>query len=329
MPSPELSLVIPVYNEGGSIGPLCARVVPILDGITPSWEIVFVDDGSGDDTLGRIKAESRAEPRIGAVSLSRNFGKEIALAAGLDHARGDAVVIMDADLQHPPEMIEEFVKRWREGYVMVYGQRVDRSDETRFKRNSARLFYRLFERFGEMSLPEGAGDFRLIDRKGVEVLRALGERARFSKGLYAWIGFRSTGVPFAVEERRHGISKWSRRKLFRFAFDGITSFSTVPLRVWTYMGVAISLCAIASALYFFVRTVFFGTDLPGFPSLIVSVMFFSGIQLLSLGIIGEYVGRIFAEVKRRPLYVVAERVGGAAQTAGDTLIRDERHLARA
>jgi glycosyltransferase involved in cell wall biosynthesis len=160
------------------------------------------------------------------------------------------------------------------------------------------------------------------------VLRALGERARFSKGLYAWIGFRSTGVPFAVEERRHGMSKWSLRKLFRFAFDGITSFSTVPLRVWTYMGVAISLCAIASALYFFVRTVFFGTDLPGFPSLIVSVMFFSGIQLLSLGIIGEYVGRIFAEVKRRPLYVVAERIGGAVQAGGDTLVRDERHLAR-
>jgi len=326
--SPELSLIIPVHNEGANIRPLCARVVPVLDRITSLWEIVFVDDGSGDDTLTRIKAESRAEPRVGAVSLSRNFGKEIAVAAGLDHARGEAVVIMDADLQHPPEMIEEFVKRWREGYVMVYGQRIDRSSETRLKRGSARLFYRLFERFGETSLPEGAGDFRLIDRKGVEVLRALGERARFSKGLYAWIGFKSTGVPFAVEERRHGLTKWSFRKLFRFAFDGITSFSTVPLRVWTYVGGVVSFCAMAAALYFFIRTIFFGTDLPGFPSLIVSVMFFSGIQLLSLGIIGEYVGRIFAEVKRRPLYVVAERLGGAAEVGGDTLIRDERRLAR-
>src|SRR5918994_1663543 len=289
--------------------------------------MIFVDDGSRDDTLDLIRDVSRTEPRIGAVSFSRNFGKEIAIAAGLDHARGDAVVIMDADLQHPPEMIETFVERWREGYVMVYGQRIDRSGETRFKRSSASLFYQLFRRFGETSLPEGAGDFRLIDRKGVEVLKALGERARFSKGLYAWIGFRSTGVPFTVSDRRHGISKWSRRKLFRFAFDGITSFSTVPLRVWTYMGVAISLCAIASALYFFVRTVFFGTDLPGFPSLIVSVMFFSGIQLLSLGIIGEYVGRIFAEVKRRPLYVVAERLGGAADAA-EGLVRDERRLPR-
>jgi glycosyltransferase involved in cell wall biosynthesis len=235
---------------------------------------------------------------------------------------------MDADLQHPPEMIEEFVKRWREGYVMVYGQRTDRTDETRLKRNSARLFYRLFERFGEMSLPEGAGDFRLIDRRGVDVMRALGERARFSKGLYAWIGFKQTGVPFVVEERTAGASKWSFRKLFRFAFDGLTSFSTVPLRVWTYLGIVISILSIGTAIFFLIRTLLFGTDLPGFPSLIVSVMFFSGIQLMSLGIIGEYVGRIFAEVKRRPLYVVAERIGGAAGIEGAALVRDDRRLAQ-
>jgi glycosyltransferase involved in cell wall biosynthesis len=325
--SPELSVVIPVYNEGANIGPLCARIAPVLDRVTDRWEIVFVDDGSADDTLEQVRAESARDPRIGAVSFSRNFGKEIALAAGLDHARGEAVVIMDADLQHPPEMIETFVERWRQGYVMVYGQRTDRSTETRLKRTSARLFYRLFERFGETSLPEGAGDFRLIDRRGVEVLRALGERARFSKGLYAWIGFKSTGVPFAVEERRHGATKFSFRKLFRFAFDGITSFTTVPLRVWTYLGGLVSVGAIATAIYFAVRTLVFGTDLPGFPSLIVSVMFFSGVQLMSLGVIGEYVGRIFAEVKRRPLYVVAERIGGAADAA-EGLVRDERRLAR-
>src|SRR5918993_533643 len=198
VPSPKLSIVIPVHNESANIAPLCARLLPVLERIDPDWEAVFVDDGSRDETLSLIKDLSRREPRIGAVSFSRNFGKEIAIAAGLDHARGDAVVIMDADLQHPPEMIETFVERWREGYVMVYGQRIDRSGETRFKRSSASLFYRLFRRFGETSLPEGAGDFRLIDRKGVEVLKALGERARFSKGLYAWIGFRSTGVPFMV-----------------------------------------------------------------------------------------------------------------------------------
>jgi glycosyltransferase involved in cell wall biosynthesis len=178
------------------------------------------------------------------------------------------------------------------------------------------MFYRLFERFGETSLPEGAGDFRLIDRRGVEVLRELPERARFSKGLYAWIGFPSVGVPFQVADRQHGTTKWNFRRLFRFAFDGITSFSTMPLRVWTYLGLLVSLMSIAAALYFALRTLLYGTDVPGYPSLIVSVMFFSGIQLMSLGIIGEYVGRIFAEVKRRPLYVVADALGDPAPMTG-------------
>ncbi|KAA2234684.1 glycosyltransferase family 2 protein [Salinarimonas soli] len=322
----ELSVVIPVFNEGPNIGPLCERVRPILDRITGAWEIVFVDDGSADGTLAAIAAVHAEEPRIGAVSFSRNFGKEIAIAAGLDHARGRAVVIMDADLQHPPELIETFVRHWREGYVMVYGQRTDREGESAVKRGFAQIFYRLFERFGETSLPEGAGDFRLIDRKGVEVLRVLGERARFSKGLYAWVGFRQLGVPYAVAKREHGTTKFSFRKLFRFAFDGITSFSTIPLRVWTYVGGVVSLMAFAAALFFAIRTVAFGSDVPGYPSLIVSIMFFSGIQLISLGVIGEYIGRIFAEVKRRPLYVVAERIGGAAQT-GDTLTRDAPRVA--
>jgi glycosyltransferase involved in cell wall biosynthesis len=324
----ELSVVIPVYNEGSGIGPLCDRVIPVLQRITPVWEIVFVDDGSTDETLSAIKARHALDPRVGAVSFSRNFGKEIALAAGLDHTRGRAVVIMDADLQHPPEMIETFVRLWREGYDMVYGQRTDRAGESPMKRGFSRAFYRLFKQFGETALPEGAGDFRLIDRRGVEVLRSLGERARFSKGLYSWIGFKAVGVPFVVEDRQHGATKWSFRKLFRFAFDGITSFSTVPLRVWTYLGGLISLCSIAAALFFALRTAFFGSDVPGYPSLIVSIMFFSGIQLLSLGIIGEYVGRIFAEVKRRPLYIVQDRVGGAAE-AGEGLIRDDRRAMRA
>ena len=324
----ELSVVIPVFNEGPNIGPLCDRVLPVLERAASTWEIVFVDDGSDDETTAAIRARNAVEPRIGAVSFSRNFGKEIAIAAGLDHARGRAVVIMDADLQHPPEMIETFMQRWREGYMMVYGQRTDREGEGPIKRSLTNLFYRLFDRFGETPLPEGAGDFRLIDRKGVEVLRTLGERARFSKGLYAWIGFKATGVPFEVAERHHGTTKWSFRKLFRFAFDGITAFSTVPLRVWTYIGGLVSFCAIATAVFFIVRTLLFGTDLPGFPSLIVSVMFFSGIQLMSLGIIGEYIGRIFAEVKRRPLYVVEDRIGGPAD-ASQALIRDDRYPPRA
>ena len=322
--TPELSVVIPVFNEAGGIAPLCGRLVPVLERISRDWEILFIDDGSQDGTLAAVQAQNARDLRIGAISFSRNFGKEVAIAAGLDHARGSAVVLMDADLQHPPELIETFVERWREGYVMVYGQRRDRESESAVKRGFARLFYRLFERFGETSLPEGAGDFRLIDRKAVEVLKALGERARFSKGLYAWIGFRSIGVPFAVEERRHGVTKWNFGKLFRFAFDGITSFSTVPLRVWTYLGGLISLVALATALWFVIEVLIYGPITPGFPSLIVSIMFFSGIQLMSLGIIGEYVGRIFAEVKRRPLYIVADRVGGA----GEVEIPEERHAVR-
>ncbi|HEX8664754.1 MAG TPA: glycosyltransferase family 2 protein [Beijerinckiaceae bacterium] len=328
---PEISVVVPVFNEAGNVGPLCERLVPVLERVAASWEVVFVDDGSEDGTLAAIRARNLADPRIGAVSFSRNFGKEIAIAAGLDHARGRAVVIMDADLQHPPEAIETFVARWREGYVMVYGERTSRADESPVKRGFARLFYRLFDRFGETRLPAGAGDFRLIDAKGVAVLRGLPERARFSKGLYAWIGFRSVGVPFTVAERESGVSKWSFRKLFRFAFDGITAFSTVPLRVWTWLGGVISLFSIAAAVYFFVRTLLFGPDVAGYPSLIVSIMFLGGVQLLSLGILGEYIGRIFAEVKRRPLYVVAERVGGVEDVAHPPppgLVRDERRAAR-
>lgn len=315
MAATELSVVIPVFNESGNIAPLLARLLPVLERLTGCWEVVFVDDGSSDETLAQLRRQCALEPRLGVISFSRNFGKEIAIAAGLDHARGDAVVIMDADLQHPPEVIGTFVRRWREGWDIVYGQRSDRAGETRLKRAAARLFYRLFRRFGETGLPEGAGDFRLIDRKGVEALRSLGERARFTKGLYAWIGFRATGVPFVVEERRHGTTKFSYRKLFRFAFDGITSFTTVPLRVWTWFGMMISVCSILAAAYYLFRTLLYGTDLPGFPSQIVSVMFFSGIQLMSLGIIGEYVGRIFAEVKGRPLYIVAEKLGAPSQLA--------------
>jgi glycosyltransferase involved in cell wall biosynthesis len=320
---PELSIVVPVHNEADNLGPLVERLRTALTGEVASWEIVFVDDGSRDGTLAAIRALNAADPRISAVSFSRNFGKEIAIAAGLDHALGDAVVIMDADLQHPPETIPAFLAKWRAGYLNVYGQRTSREDETRLKRGFAKLFYRIFGYFGETPLPEGAGDFRLLDRKAVDALRALPERARFSKGLYAWVGFRSVGVPFDVAEREHGQSKFRYRKLFSFAFDGLSSFSTVPLKIATWSGALIAVIATLSALYFMLRTLLFGTDLPGFPSLIVSIMFFSGIQLVSLGMIGEYVGRIFAEVKRRPLYLIGERVGFEARTVdhprGDAL----------
>ena len=306
----ELSVIIPVMNEAANIAPLLARLTPILQRCVASYEIIFVDDGSTDATLDVIARANLTDPAVTAVSLSRNFGKEVAIAAGLDHAMGAASVIIDADLQHPPEMIETFVARWREGYKNVYGQRVDRTGDSALRRTLTMRFYKIFGTVGETRLPVGAGDYRLLDAQAVAALRRLRERARFNKGLYAWIGFKSIGVPFHVEDRAHGQSKFSYRKLTRFALDGLMSFSTMPLMVWTWVGTVISVIALFSAIFFVVQTIIFGVDTPGFASLIVSVMFFGGIQLLSLGVLGEYIGRIFAEVKGRPLYIVEQRVGG-------------------
>ncbi len=316
-PGPELTIIVPVYNEAANLPLLVERLAKVLEQHVVSWEIIGIDDGSADNSIAVLRELNAANPRVQALSLSRNFGKEVAIAAGLDHARGQAVIIMDADLQHPPEVIPAFLEKWREGYLNVYGTRADRDGESQMKRGFARAFYRLFSVFGETELPEGAGDFRLLDRKAVDALKALPERARFSKGLYAWVGFRSVGVNFDVAERAHGQTSFNFRRLFRFAFDGLSSFSTVPLKIATYLGVLIAVIAAFVALFFLVRTLFFGTDLPGFPSLIVSIMFFSGIQLVSLGMIGEYVGRIFAEVKRRPLYLIGERVGLPGAVEGD------------
>lgn len=307
----ELSVIIPVLNEAENIAPLLGRLVPILSRCVASYEILFVDDGSTDATLAAIERAHALDPAVGAVSLSRNFGKEVAIAAGLDNATGAASVILDADLQHPPEMIEAFVARWREGYKNVYGQRIDRSDDSALRRALTQRFYKIFGSVGETNLPEGAGDFRLLDAEAVAALRSLRERARFNKGLYAWIGFKSIGVPFDVEARAFGKSKFSYRKLTRFALDGLMSFSTMPLKVWSYIGTVISVIALATAVYFVGETLMFGVDVPGFASLIVSVTFLAGVQLLSLGVLGEYVGRIFAEVKGRPLYIVEQRVGRA------------------
>jgi glycosyltransferase involved in cell wall biosynthesis len=322
--TPELSVIVPAFNEGQNIDELVARLVPVLEGLVASFEILFVDDGSTDDTPDRLRRIAQQDRRIRAIRFSRNFGKEIGLAAGLDHVKGDAVAIIDADLQHPPEILADFIARWREGYEMVYGQRVDRSTDGPVRRWMTERFYRLFRKFGEIPLPAGAGDFRLMDRKVVDALRRLPERARFSKGLYAWVGFKSIGVPFEVQDRLHGQSKWGIHKLTRFALDGLSSFSTLPLKLATYLGLGISIFAITYAVTMVLRTIFSGSDVPGFPTLVVSVMFFSGIQLIFLGIIGEYIGRIFAEVKRRPLYIVAEEIGGeepVAKTAPRTRSR--------
>ncbi len=311
-PPPELTIVVPVLNEERNVPLIAERLTGVLAGCVASHEILFIDDGSRDGTLAAIRGLAAADPRIRCISFSRNFGKEVALAAGLDHALGQAVVMIDADLQHPPETIPLFVAKWREGYDMVYGQRTDRSTDGRTYSGFARRFYRLFERFAETPLPEGAGDFRLVSRRVVEALKRLPERARFSKGLFAWVGFRQTGVPYQVAPRLHGETKWNYVKLFRFAFDGLTSFSTAPLRLATWTGIAISCGAFLYAFLIIMETLVLGRSVPGFPSIIVSVMFFSGIQLIFLGVIGEYVGRIFNEVKERPLYLVAEEVGAMA-----------------
>ncbi len=307
--APELSALIPLKDEAANIAPLLATLKPVLAACCSSFEIIFVDDGSRDGTLEALRDAHAEDVRVKVMALSRNFGKEIAIAAGLDAARGKAVIILDADLQHPPSAIPAMVTLWRQGYENVFATRASRAEETRLKQFLTRRFYRMFEVLGETPLPAGAGDFRLLDRKAVMALRAMGERARFNKGLYSWIGFRSIGVPVTFGLRHSGRSKFSYRQLTRFAFDGLMSFSTLPLKVWTYVGTLISTGSVATALYFLARTMIFGADVPGFATLIVSVLFLAGVQLMSLGIMGEYVGRIFAEVKGRPLYLVSERLG--------------------
>jgi polyisoprenyl-phosphate glycosyltransferase len=299
-----------MLNEERGVETLVGRLKPVLEGLDLEWEVVFVDDGSTDGTLARLRALNAQDGRLKAISLSRNFGKEIATAAGLSYVKGDAAVLMDADLQHPPELIRDFVDQWRAGFEIVYGQRRDRDADTFLHRWAARAFYVTFQKLSGTTLPAGAGDFRLLDRKAVDAMNRMRERVRFNKGLFAWMGFRSTGVPFKVPPRQgSGGSRWQPRQLLRFGLDGIASFTTIPLRVWSYLGLLISLFAFGYAALFLLKTLLFGIDVPGFPTLVISVMFFAGVQLLSLGILGEYLGRIYEEVKGRPLYIVSEVLG--------------------
>lgn len=306
-----LSIVIPVLNEAANLQRLIGRLTPVLDALDGlTWELVFVDDGSSDDTLDHLREIHASDGRIKAISFSRNFGKEIALAAGIRYATGDAVVLMDADLQHPPEILSQFVARWREGYQVVYGQRLDRNTDSPLRRAVSVVYYRLFNALVKTDIPEGAGDFRLLDRKAADAMNRMREASRFNKGLFSWIGFKAIAVPYTVAEREGGGgSRWNVRRLAHFALDGLTSFSTIPLRVSTLLGVAISLAAFAYAMLIIIKTMVFGADVPGFPTIVISVMFFSGVQLIVLGIIGEYLGRVYEEVKARPLYLVAEEIG--------------------
>ncbi|HET8534488.1 MAG TPA: glycosyltransferase family 2 protein [Sphingomicrobium sp.] len=309
--SPTLSVVVPVKNEEESIGPFVERVSAILDliGEKEGWEILFVDDGSTDSTLAVIVAANQRDQRVRALSLSRNFGKEAALSAGLDHARGRAVIPMDVDMQDPPEVLPEMVAKWRDGYEMVFGVRRCRKEDSLPKRLTAGLYYRAHNFVSEDKIPANAGDFRLLDRKVVEVIRALPERNRFMKGLFAWAGFKQASVEYDRAEREAGSTKFNYWKLWTLALDGITSSSTVPLRIWSYVGAFVALFAMAYAGFIAVDTMLFGNSVPGYASLIVSILFLGGIQLISLGVLGEYVGRILTETKQRPLYVIRETIG--------------------
>jgi len=308
--APLLSVVIPLYNESGSLGALHERLkAAIADLPLAGHEFVFIDDGSRDTTFDEVAALAAIDPAIRAIRFARNFGKEAAMAAGLRAARGAIVVLMDGDLQHPPELIPDMFARWQSGAKMVTAVRRSRDTDPWLRRQLSRGFYGLFRRVSEVALEEGGGDFRLFDRAVVDAINSLPERTRFMKGITSWVGFRQETIDFEPAERAAGASAWSLLRLLRYAIDGLSAFSTLPLRVWSMIGVCISGLSVLYGGWLAVRTAIFGIDVPGYASLIVSVLFLSGIQLISLGVLGEYVGRIFTEVKQRPLYLVSERIG--------------------
>ena len=320
----EISVIIPFYNESENIEHLFARLIPVLIQLDTSYEIICINDGSQDDTLKRLIDLTRQNRAIKVVNLSRNFGKEIALTAGIDYASGAAVIPLDADLQDPPEAIAQLIAKWREGYDVVYAIRRSRGGETWLKKVTAKVFYRTISRMSHVPIPANTGDFRLLDRRVVEAIKKLPERTRFMKGLFAWVGYRQTWVLFDREPRYHGQTTWSYWKLWNFALDGIISFSFLPLKIWSYVGVTISLISLLYALMLVLRTLIFGVDVPGYASLMVAILFLGGIQLITLGVIGEYLGRVYEEVKGRPLYLVREEYGfnGQQLTANSSSERD-------
>lgn len=311
----RLSLVIPVLNEEAAIadfldesGKAVEKALALIgDDAQAEW--IFVNDGSTDATEAVLTGWAAKDPRIKLINLSRNFGKEAALAAGLDYASGDAVIPIDVDLQDPPALIVDLVREWLAGAQVVNAKRADRSTDFWGKRITAAMYYRIYNRIAEQPIPENVGDFRLLGREAVEVVRKLSEQSRFNKGLFSWVGFKVATVEYRRAPRVAGQTKWQAWPLWNLAIDGITASTTAPLRIWTYIGGTIALLAFAYALFLIFYTLAFGADVPGFASIMVAVLFLGGLNLLSLGILGEYVGRIATEVRRRPLYVVASKIG--------------------
>jgi len=304
----KLSLVAPFYNEQAGVERFFATINQVFAHLHERYdlEVVCINDGSHDQTLAELLRARESNAYIRIVDFSRNFGKEAALTAGLDFARGDAVVVIDSDLQHPPEMVLEMLQKWEQGFEVVLARRVDRQTDRAIQKLTARAFYEVSRHISHVEIPADVGDFRLMDRKVVEAVRAMPENCRFMKGIFAWVGFRTAVVNYKPEPRAHGQSSFNTWKLWNFALDGITGYSTVPLRVWTYIGVAVSFLAFAYGIYLILRTLLWGADTPGFASLMVVILFTAGVQLIGIGVLGEYIGRVFMEVKRRPAYIVRE-----------------------
>ena len=304
----RLSIVVPMHNEAPVLDELFRRLDLVIANCGLAVEIVCVDDGSKDATLALLRDHALRDPRVRVLALARNFGKEAALTAGVEAATGDVVAPLDADLQDPPELILEFLALWEQGYDVIYGVRADRSSDDWLKRTTARAFYRLFNRISDSPIPGDAGDFRLMDRQVVEALNRLPERNRFMKGLFAWVGFRQVGVPYSRPSRAAGVSSWGTLKLVRFAIDGLTAFSTAPLRVWTTVGLCAAFAAIIAAISIVIRVLVVGRDVPGYASTMIVVLFAFAIQMIAFGVLGEYVGRLYEEVKGRPIYLVREKI---------------------
>jgi len=303
--TPHVTFVVPAYNEAQALPALLARIARVAKEHALAFDVLVVDDGSRDDTALVVRS-APPEQRSRLLRLSRNFGKEAALTAGLDHAEGDVVLCLDADGQHPPELLPRMLELWRKGHDMIYGVRADRGEESLFKRAGSRTFYALMRAGSGIEIPENAGDFRLMDRCVVTALRALPERHRFMKGIFAWVGFDSVALPYTPEERQGGETHYSRRKLTSLAIAGVTSFTALPLRLAMIVGTLLALVAMGYGTYLIVEDWVYGHDVPGWPTVVVSIMFLSGLQLLFIGIVGEYLARVFEEVKARPTYIVAE-----------------------
>ena len=304
MNNPTISIIAPCYNEEETIEPFLRRIEEILTQINEPYEIVFINDGSRDNTLNVLLNAKQNFKNIRIINFSRNFGKEAALTAGLDKARGEAAIPIDVDLQDPPELIKELVAKWREGYDVVLAKRADRTSDSFSKRVSADLFYKLNGKISNVDIPNNVGDFRLMSKRVVEALKQLPENQRFMKGLFAWVGFKTVVIEYVREKREAGQSSFNGWKLWNFALDGITSFSTLPLRIWLYIGALVSFLSFLYGSFIILKTLIFGVDLPGYASLAVIMLFLGGIQLIGIGILGEYIGRIYSESKRRPSYII-------------------------